>query len=345
MTILGIESSCDETAAALLNVTKGRFSLMSNIVASQARIHAVTGGVVPEVAARNHIANAIPVIKKALGSRIPDVLAVTAGPGLITSLLVGVQTAKTLSWLLRRPLVAVNHIEGHIYANFLDQNILSAQDQKIFPAIILIVSGGHTEIILMEGHGRYTLLGATRDDAAGECFDKTASILGLGYPGGPAIERCAQQGNTKSFDLPRPMLDGKSLEFSFSGLKTSVLYLVQRLKKEKNFNNNVRVDICASLQQAIIDVLVGKTVQAAKKYRVKTVMIGGGVAASKALRAHMALSVQQSVSTARYINPPLKLCTDNAAMIAVAGYFHAVKKDFSHFDSLDAMPRWELTGE
>ncbi|MDO8571576.1 MAG: tRNA (adenosine(37)-N6)-threonylcarbamoyltransferase complex transferase subunit TsaD [bacterium] len=336
MKILGIESSCDETAAALLEVKRGVFTLKKNIVASQIAIHARNGGVIPEVAARSHILNVIPVIQKTLGTGRPDVIAVTAGPGLITSLLVGIETAKTLSYLWRKPLVAVNHIEGHVYANFLSDPSIS------FPALVLIVSGGHTELVLMSGHGTYSIIGMTRDDAAGEAFDKVAKMLGLEYPGGPAISRVAVQGNPLLFELPRPMIDSSDFDFSFSGLKTAVLYLVMDLVKKKKLNEQTKMDLCASFQQAVVDVLVSKTLRAALKYKVRTVLFGGGVIANLALRTQMShiFTAHAPQITVRF--PSLAYCTDNAAMIAVAGYFHALKKDFIDPKKLDARSNWEI---
>lgn len=344
MRILGIETSCDETAAALLEVKRGQFKLVSNIVATQVKIHARYGGVVPEVAARNHIEVMIPVIKKALGTiKKPDVIAVTAGPGLITSLLIGIQTARTLAYLWDIPLIPVNHIEGHIYANLLSGTFHMAASATIqFPAVILIVSGGHTELILMKGHGKYRLLGATRDDAAGECFDKAASLLGLGYPGGPAIAKLAEKGDASRFPLPRPMINTSDYEFSFSGLKTAVRYLVEKLKKDKQFDESMRVDICASFQCAVIDVLVAKTIRAAKKTKAKSILMGGGVIANVALCERMKDSVTQELPMAQLSYPERSFCTDNAAMIAMAGYFHLIKKEDYRAKHLDARPGWEL---
>lgn len=344
MTILGIESSADETAAALLSFEKKGFSILSNIVASQVDIHAQYGGVVPEVAARNHIAAIMPVVREALGDKRPDAIAVTAGPGLITSLLVGVHTARTLAYLWNVPLIATNHIEGHLYANFLQETLWKAKSKDLFPAVVLIVSGGHTELILMKSHGKYELLGATRDDAAGECYDKAASILGLQYPGGPAIDREAQKGDPTRFPLPRPMMDSGDYEFSFSGLKTAVLYLVGKLKKEKVFNDDVRPDICASFQQAVVDVLVTKTVRAAKEYRTRSILMGGGVVANSMLRSSMKSAIGKEMPHSLFSYPELKYCTDNAAMIAMAGYFRSLARKSSPpvWAKLDARPQWEL---
>lgn len=351
MRILGIETSCDETAAALLNVRGGRFFLEKNIVASQINIHRAYGGVVPEVAARSHITAVIPVIEEAVGKDIPDVIAVTAGPGLVTSLLVGVEIARTLAYLWKKPLVAVNHIEGHIYANLLGEQVIGYRLQVTgkrgqvikFPAVVLIVSGGHTELVLMKNHGEYELLGKTRDDAAGEAFDKAAKILGLGYPGGPAIShaamKCAHKGrHMDAIQLPRPMMDGKNFEFSFSGLKTAALYVFRDMKKD----TSIIPCIAAEFQQAVCDVLVSKTVFAAKKYHAKTVLLGGGVAANASLRAQMEDAFKKEVPLSAFHCPSLVFCTDNAAMIAIAGYFHAKKKDFTDWKKIDVDAQWEV---
>lgn len=300
MRILGIETSCDETAAA---VVKDGIKILSNVVASSVEIHQKTGGIIPEVAAREQVRCIIPVIKEALTSKI-DAIAVTIGPGLIGSLLVGIETAKTLAYVWKKPIIPVNHLQAHLYANWLENK------KPQFPTIGLVVSGGHTDLVLMKDHGKLKWLGGTRDDAAGECFDKTARLLGLGYPGGPAIEKTAQKGNPQAFDLPRPMIKQKNFDFSFAGLKTAVLRVTKeqktKIKKE---------DLAASIQQAIIDVLVEKTVRAAEKYRVKSVLLAGGVAANRRLREKMKLEINLFV-------PPPKLCTDNATYVASCAYFN-----------------------
>lgn len=300
MRILGIETSCDETAAA---VVKDGIKILSNVVASSVEIHQKTGGIIPEVAAREQVRCIIPVIKEALTSKI-DAIAVTIGPGLIGSLLVGIETAKTLAYVWKKPIIPVNHLQAHLYANWLENK------KPQFPTIGLVVSGGHTDLVLMKDHGKLKWLGGTRDDAAGECFDKTARLLGLGYPGGPAIEKTAQKGNPQAFDLPRPMIKQKNFDFSFAGLKTAVLRVTKeqktKIKKE---------DLAASIQQAIIDVLVEKTVRAAEKYKVKSVLLAGGVAANRKLREKMKLEINLFV-------PPPKLCTDNATYVASCAYFN-----------------------
>ncbi|MDP3244163.1 MAG: tRNA (adenosine(37)-N6)-threonylcarbamoyltransferase complex transferase subunit TsaD [bacterium] len=382
MRILGIETSCDETAAAVLEVKNGRFSVLSNVVASQIKIHAKTGGVVPEVAAREHAKAILTVVKMAiqnsklktqnLGKNI-DAIAVTAGPGLITSLLVGVETARTLSYLWKKPLVAVNHLEGHVYANWLlhpchsglepesrKQELLDSRwslprttmrggnDNKKFPILCLIVSGGHTELVLMRNCLDYKIIGATRDDAAGECFDKAAKILGLGYPGGPAVSAEAaklktQNSKLKTMVFPRPMINSPDFDFSFSGLKTAVLYYVKS-QKDKKIKKHLP-EICYEVQEAIVDVLVAKTIAAAKKYKVKTVMLGGGVAANKRLREQLKKAVQKEIPTTNYSLPNLQYTTDNAAMIAAAGYWRALKKDFTPWQKLEADPNWQIGGK
>ncbi len=346
MNILGIESSCDETAAALLEVKRGKFFLRKNVVASQIAIHARHGGVVPEVAARNHILNIIPVIKKALGKNTPDAIAVTAGPGLITSLLVGIETAKVLSYIWGKPLIAVNHIEGHLYANWLHESASFTYNRMTpvqFPALVLIVSGGHTELVFMRDHGKYAVLGMTRDDAAGEAFDKVAKMLGLGYPGGPIISQLAKKGDISRFHFPRPMIEAPNFDFSFSGLKTSVLYCVMDLtKKKRTIDAQTKADICASFQQAVVDVLIAKTMKAALKYSVRTILLGGGVIANVELRKQMSNICAQQASVVSLRFPSLTYCTDNAAMIAMAGYVHAQKRDFVDSKKFDVRPQWEL---
>ncbi len=302
--MLGIESSCDESAAA---VVEDGVKIVSDVVASQVELHSRYGGVVPEVASRQHILSIIPVIKDAMNKAACgwgdiDAIAVTHGPGLAGSLLVGVSVAKALASVKGLPLVGVNHLEAHIYANWLGE----AKPQ--FPLLCLIVSGGHTDLVLMRGHGNYTMLGRTRDDAAGEAFDKAARILGLGYPGGPAIDKEAVKG-TAGIDLPRSWLKGTS-DFSFSGLKTALLRLA-----ENNEIYNVP-DAAASFQKAVVDVLVAKTISAAKTHRVKQILLSGGVAANRQLRKNLVEDSPIDV-----LLPSPQLCTDNAAMVAACGYF------------------------
>ncbi len=339
MIILGIETSCDESAAALVEYQSGRFRVLSNVISSQVKIHRRYGGVVPEVAARNHLKNLMPVIEEAFslagldpakkGDR-PDLISVTRGPGLITSLLVGVWTSQALSLGWEIPLVGVNHMEGHILANWLDL----PTDIKL-PALCLVVSGGHTEIVRVTRLGSYQVLGHTRDDAAGESYDKVAKLVGLGYPGGPIIDRLAARGNPDKYKLPRPMLNSGDFDFSFSGLKTAVLYLTQQ-KKIKS--RKAIADLAASFQQSVVDVLVEKTMRAAQKYNPATILLAGGVAANSALRAGMARAAQEFGF--KYIEVPRKYTTDNAAMIAAAGAVNRAKARVA--PRLKADPNWEL---
>lgn len=304
MKILGIESSCDETAAAV--VADGT-QILSNIVASQVEIHARYGGIVPEVASRQHLLSIVPVIKQAMAKANAtwddiDAIAATRGPGLAGSLLVGANAAKAIALARNLPLTGVNHLEGHVYANWL------YGQKPEFPLLCLIVSGGHSDLLLMRGHGDYVLLGHTRDDAAGEAFDKAARILGLGYPGGPAIEKAAKLGKP-TLKLPRSWLKGTH-DFSFSGVKTALFRLAETGKTGRP------EDAAASFQQAVVEVLVEKTIIAARERRVKQILLAGGVAANQLLRQRLA-----DASSIPVLIPPLNLCTDNAAIIAACGYF------------------------
>jgi N6-L-threonylcarbamoyladenine synthase len=306
--VLGLESSCDETAAAV--VRDGR-EILSNVVASQIDIHQAFGGVVPEVASRQHVLAIVPTIERALtqanlGWGDLAAVATTFGPGLVGALLVGLNAAKGIAFARGLPLIGVNHLEGHIYANWLTGATIE------FPAICLIVSGSHSDLVLMTDHLTYRMLGQTRDDAAGEAFDKVARLLGLGYPGGPAIQSLAKQGDPTKLRLPRAWL-GDSYDFSFSGLKTAVLRVVEGLDGEADLT---RADVAASFQEAVVDVLVGKTKRAADEFGVRQVLLAGGVAANALLRAEMDRALGGPV-----VYPPLSLCTDNAAMIAGAGYY------------------------
>ena len=329
MKILGIETSCDETAASVIEGRDGQIKVLSNIVSSQIEIHKKYNGVVPEVAAREHILNILPVVNEALEKaglkkgKI-DAIAVTAGPGLITSLITGIESAKTLAYAWNLPIVAVNHIEGHIYSNFI------APTEKIeFPALVLTVSGGHTLLVLMEGLGKFKTVGQTRDDAAGEAFDKAAKLMNLGYPGGPLISAWAEKfSGDKKIELSRPMINHPDFDFSFSGLKTSLLY---SLKKDKNWKKRVP-EYAHEFQQAIIDVLIKKTIRAGKKYKTKTIMLAGGVAANKELRRQLEEKVLEEGFS--FLKPDLKYTTDNATMVAVNGYFKAKKKEFTPWKNL-----------
>jgi N6-L-threonylcarbamoyladenine synthase len=347
MKILGIETSCDETAAA---VVEDGSRIISNVVASQIDIHARYGGVVPEVASRQHLLTIIPVINQAMtGVSWPDIdgIAVTFGPGLAGSLLVGVNVAKAIALAKKLPLTGVNHLEAHIYANWLDSSSESSPStcppydsgrragegtvrvncEVKFPCLCLVVSGGHSDLVLMKGHGQFEKLGRTRDDAAGEAFDKAARILGLGYPGGPAIEQASRSG-IPCLTLPRAWLKD-SHDFSFSGLKTALWHLVHR--------GEVSVaDAAASFQLAVADVLVAKTIEAAGQLRVEQILLSGGVAANKMLTRHFLAS-----SSVPVLIPPPHLCTDNAAMVAACGYYHFQAGRVSGYD-LDVVPSLSL---
>jgi len=415
MLILGIETSCDETAASLVEVKNGRVKVLSSIVSSQVKLHAKYGGVVPSLAAREHVKNLRPVLELAIrpaaeiatsaaGQVRPkvgkktisalgriDLIAVTAGPGLISSLLVGTAFAKTLAWKLNKPIVGINHIEGHIASNWLKpvgkisnfparlasqreagrqflisnkilgstkRYTLNAKRSRLFPALCLVVSGGHTQLILMRNLGKYKIVGETLDDAAGEAFDKIARILGLGYPGGPAIAEAAQFPIPNSqfpIKLPRPMISSKNFDFSFSGLKTAVLYLDRDLKKKlgKNKLSKELVSrIATEAQQAIVDVLVSKTIKAAQKYEAKSIMLSGGVSANKLLRSELQKNAKQR--EIKYFQPSPEYTTDNAAMIALAGYFSAkggsasgsggnYKSGLGDWKKIKTDANWELT--
>jgi N6-L-threonylcarbamoyladenine synthase len=338
MRILGIETSCDDTSVALLEQTKDHFAILAEKTASQIDVHKKYGGVVPEIAAREHAEAVIPVIeavfqesKKTGNQEIkPDCIAVTAGPGLITSLLVGTEAAKALSYLWDVPLVAVNHIEGHIHSAEIDHEEIQ------FPALCLVVSGGHTELIFMRAHGEYERIGATLDDAAGECFDKVAKLLGYEYPGGPKISKMAVDGDPDAIRFPRPMIREDHCHFSFAGLKTSALYWV---RDHAVFPAN---DFCASVEQAIVDVLVAKTLRAAAMYHPASVLLVGGVAANTKLRTTLDEQIKTYFPASVFRIPHLRYCMDNGAMIAAAGFYHAQKKEYTPWKHLTADPNWVL---
>ena len=355
--VLGIETSCDETAAA---VVENGHILRSNIVASQIELHKQYGGVFPEMASRQHILTITPVIRQAMSDaqvdwRDLDALAVIHGPGLAGSLLVGLNVAKALALAQGLPLVGVNHLEAHVYANWL---LPPGQDAEAFvappfPLVCLVVSGGHTDLILMREHHDYQRLGRTMDDAAGEAFDKVARLLGLGYPGGPLIQRLAEAGNPTAYSFPRSLPSG-TLNFSFSGLKTAVLRLVQELQRERGIPVEPRgqkmaeatvvagadalplADIAASFQAAVVDALAQRTAEAVARYKAVLVLLAGGVAANKALRAEMSQRLNVPV---RY--PPIQFCTDNAAMVGAAGYYRFLSGMRSGLE-LDVVPSLPL---
>jgi N6-L-threonylcarbamoyladenine synthase len=334
--VLAIETSCDETAAAVLE--NGR-ALLSSVVASQMEIHARYGGVFPEVASRQHVLSITNVVEQALSQahltlNDIDVLAVTQGPGLAGSLVVGMNMAKGLALGANKPLIGVNHLEGHLYSGWIHNAGESVPPEPQFPLMVLLVSGGHTELNLMTDHLTYKRLGATQDDAAGEAFDKVARLLELSYPGGPAVQRAAEEGDPQRFNFPRSWMDG-TYNFSFSGLKTAVLYEVRDLKKKGK--NPPIPDLAASFQQAVIDVLFKKTMQAAREYGAKEILVAGGVSANRLLRQTFTAQKEFPVHI-----PPLSLCTDNAAMIASAAYFRYAYGHVSELN-MDVRPTWPLS--
>ncbi|HVM90911.1 MAG TPA: tRNA (adenosine(37)-N6)-threonylcarbamoyltransferase complex transferase subunit TsaD [Verrucomicrobiae bacterium] len=339
--ILGIETSCDETAISLLKVAGSSVKVEQSLVSSQIPIHQKYGGVVPEVAARSHVPETVSLITDILGKtglKAFDGIAVTNGPGLATALRVGIEAGRVLAMLSKKPIIGVNHLEGHLASAW-----LNAENRKHwkFPLLALIVSGGHTELVLMKAPGKYKIVGQTRDDAAGEAFDKTAKLMGLPYPGGPQIAKLALEGDVSGFDLPRPMRNDGSFDFSFSGLKTAVRIAWEpwavgpEERKEK-----AKRDLAASLQQAIVDVLVEKTIAAAKKYKVKGVLLVGGVSANARLRETLGDAV---VALGLAFLPSDKLyITDNAAMIAAAGAWHLLDGEVHDWKKIEAKPEWNL---
>lgn len=394
MKILAIETSCDETAAAVLEVLRQtqdkrqeQFKVLSNVISSQIALHNQYGGVVPQLAAREHVKNISHVVETALkeaseignwkleiGNLPVDLIAVTHGPGLGPALLVGLTYAKTLAWKHDKPIIGVNHMDGHIHSNWLEP---AEPIEDIFPALNVIVSGGHTELVLMRDHGDYEIIGETLDDAVGEAFDKVARLMGLGYPGGPVISKLAENGNPNKYKLPRPMAKSGDFNFSYSGLKTAVLYLIRDLKEkgwggrseqsqsgvasegsrsgnpthgnsvgramsDSEIPSEVKADIAASFQEAAIDVLIQKAHTAAKKYDVKAILLSGGVSANKLLRAR--LSETAKTLGIKYFCPTMKYTTDNAAMIAAAGYFSYIKhpEKFKGWQTVTMQPNLSL---
>ena len=333
--ILGIESSCDETAAAIIE--NGRV-ILSNVVASQVDLHAQFGGVYPELASREHVRAIYAVVAQALQEahlQISDLdaIAVTRGPGLAGALVVGVNMAKALAFSAELPIVGINHLEGHLYSAWLYPAETSPTPEPRLPLVALLVSGGHTELVLMKDHLEYETLGNTLDDAAGEAFDKVARLLDLAYPGGPSIQQAAQNGNSKAFNFPKARLDGK-YDFSFSGLKTAVLRTVEDFKKT---GKELPVaDIAASFQRAVVEALYEKTMAAAKEYKANEIIVAGGVSANRALREAF-----RSQTNFRVHIPHIKLCTDNAAMIAAAAYRHVLAGKIESLD-FDVQANWSL---
>lgn len=331
--ILAIESSCDETAAAV--VKNGR-TILSNVISSQIALHTLYGGVVPEIASRKHIEKINQVIKQALTEanvtlRDIDAIGVTYGPGLVGALLVGVAEAKAISYGTGKPLVGVHHIEGHVSANYIEHKDLEP------PFLCLIVSGGHTHLVIVKDYGVYEIIGKTRDDAAGEAFDKVARAIGLGYPGGPKIDKLAKEGNKNAIVFPRAHIEGAPYDFSFSGVKSAVLNYLNSCEMKKEEVN--RADIAASFQDAVVDVLVRNTITAAKDFNLDQVAIAGGVAANSALREAMSNACKEKGIKLCYPSPIY--CTDNAAMIGVAAYYEFIKGTRHGLD-LNAVPNLKI---
>ncbi len=398
VTILAIETSCDDTCVAIVEAdkrgltrgfTRTKFNILSNVISSQIKIHRKYGGVYPTLAKREHQRNLVPVLKQALTEsslkllrkskdsksqnlklkletskkilkreeilykqlekflvkyQKPeiDIIAVTVGPGLEPCLWVGVNFAKALAFSWKLPMIPINHIEAHIFANFIGPGSkFKVKSLKfLFPAICLVVSGGHTQLILMKNFEEYKIIGETRDDAAGECFDKTARILGMGYPGGPEIERQAAKLKTINYKLktklPRPMIHQKNFDFSFSGLKTAVLYNFKKQSPKIRTSKNYIQEMSAEIQQAIIDVLIKKTIKAAKKYKAKIIILGGGVVANSELRKQLKGRIKEDSSNIQYLEPSIQFCTDNAAMVAIAGYFHWLRGEKENWEQIKA---------
>jgi len=357
MKILGIESSCDDTSVALLECNKDSSVIISEKTADQINIHKKYGGVVPELAGRAHAEKIVPLIESILENNgKPDAIAVTSGPGLITGLLVGVEAARTLSYIWDIPLISVNHIEGHIAS-------VEINNEKIqYPALALVASGGHTELIHIPKQGEYVKLGSTKDDASGECFDKVAKLIDFPYPGGPHISKMAEGGNEKAIEFPRPMINQENFDFSFSGLKTSALYWLKKnnlaaakihiwdrifkfLPNSMGINNNdITVnDFCASFQQAIVDVLVVKTMKAIKKTKPTSFILAGGVSANTKLKEELEKNVKTEYPAIEIYYPEIKYAMDNAAMIAVAGYYKAERDEYTDWDKIIADPNWKIT--
>ncbi|HEY0297236.1 MAG TPA: tRNA (adenosine(37)-N6)-threonylcarbamoyltransferase complex transferase subunit TsaD [Bordetella sp.] len=339
MIILGFESSCDETGVAAVCTERG---LLAHALHSQIAMHQEYGGVVPELASRDHIRRVVPLTRQVLdeaGLALADVdvVAYTAGPGLAGALLVGASVAQSLAWSLGRPALGIHHLEGHLLSPLL------ADPRPEFPFVALLVSGGHTQLMRVDGVGRYELLGETLDDAAGEAFDKSAKLLGLSYPGGPALSRLAEKGDATRFDLPRPMLHSGDLDFSFSGLKTAVLTRVRAAEQAGGLDEQARADLAAVTQTAIVDVLAGKAIKALRQTGLKRLVVAGGVGANSLLRAKLAQALRPMKAQAYF--PPLALCTDNGAMIAFAAA-ERVKHGLVSLEegnhAFTVKPRWDL---
>lgn len=339
MIILGFESSCDETGVAAVCTERG---LLAHALHTQIAMHQEYGGVVPELASRDHIRRVVPLTHQVLqeaGLEMSDIGAVayTAGPGLAGALLVGASVAQSFAWSRHLPAIAIHHLEGHLLSPML------ADPRPDFPFVALLVSGGHTQLMRVDGVGRYELLGETLDDAAGEAFDKSAKLMGLGYPGGPALARLADQGDAARFDLPRPMLHSGDLDFSFSGLKTAVLTRVKAAEQDGGLDEQTRADLAAATQAAIVEVLAAKSIRALKQTCLRRLVVAGGVGANQLLRARLAAALKPLKAQAYF--PPLSLCTDNGAMIAFAAA-ERVKAGVVTLDpeahGFTVRPRWDL---
>jgi len=339
MIVLGYESSCDETGVALVCTEKG---LLTHALHTQVAMHSAYGGVVPELASRDHVRRVIPLTRAVLteaGLNLQDIGAVayTAGPGLAGALLVGASVAQSLAWSLSLPAIAIHHLEGHLLSPRL------ADPCPDFPFVALLVSGGHTQLMRVDDVGQYSLLGETMDDAAGEAFDKTAKLLGLGYPGGPALARLAEEGHAEAIRLPRPMLHSGNLDFSFSGLKTAVLTRLKSAQAQADVSETFAADLAAATQEAIVDVLVAKSISALDQTGLKRLVVAGGVGANRYLRSQLAIELNKR--KAEVFFPPLEFCTDNGAMIAFAAAQRISRglvdlSDHSH--GFDVRPRWDL---
>jgi N6-L-threonylcarbamoyladenine synthase len=340
MTILALETSCDETSAAVVRDGK----ILSNTVSSQIELHAQYGGVVPELAAREHLKNLLPVATAALcGAKISadqlDAVAATQGPGLPTALLVGLKAAQAVAFVLRKPFIGINHHEAHLYSPWISGNPPAADFGNFQPNVSLIVSGGHTILVLVESELKHRVLGSTVDDAAGECFDKTGKLMGLAYPAGPEMDRLSGSGNPRAFDFPRPLLHDAGNDFSFSGLKTSVRYFLRDNPALLDDPQKIR-DLCASIQAAIVEVLVTKTIRAAKRNGVRCVTASGGVTCNRALRHELALACKKNGFTLHLAEK--SLCTDNAAMIGILAERKLAQKIPGTSLDEDIKPGWEL---
>lgn len=340
MALLALETSCDETSAAVVH--QGR--VLSNVVSSQIKLHAEYGGVVPELAAREHLRNLMPVVRMALReASVPtdelDAVAATRGPGLPSALMVGLKAAQAMAFVLRRPFLGIHHHEAHLYSPWLKGEPLAADFAHFQPNLSLIVSGGHTLLVHVRAELDHHLLGSTVDDAAGECFDKVGKLIGLPYPAGPEIDRLAEGGNPKAFDFPRPMIDDPNDDFSFSGLKTSVRYFLRDHPDLLNDAQRLR-DLCASVQAAIVDVLVTKTIRAARRLRVGCVTASGGVTSNRALRQRLAAACERE--RLRLLLADKSLCTDNAAMIGILAERKLKLRAETTSSDADIVPNWAL---